>query len=809
MLFEELRHALRSLVQQPAFVMTCVLTLALGIGANTAMFSVVNTVILKPLPYPDSDGLVAVWSSPVGGRERWTSAYLDFAEWNSAGVFERMAVYNPARTTFRGTGAPIQLVGTIASADLFSVLQVQPEIGRGFSAEDDQPGGAQVVVLSHEAWERHFNSNTEVVGRQVAIGDRGATVIGVMPRGFKFPATRSQVDYYMPLTPVVGEQTQHRSDMFLRCVARLRSGETIPQAQSELSTVAGRLASTYPNTNSNRAAWVNPLAEDLVGKTRPTLLLLFGSVGFVLLIACANVANLLLARSTARRREIAVRAALGASRRRIVAQVFCESALLAVLGGLIGLLLAKWILYVMIKLQSGIVPLVSDTTLDWRVLLFTFATAVMVTLVAGIVPALVGSRVVLTDVLNDGGRGSSLGRHVRWTRSALVVSQVSLLVMLLIGGGLLVRSLAELRKVEPGFNPQNVFTVTLAPGNSKFKTADERNLYFDRVLKHLAETPGVEATACIAPIPFGLSESDTEFTIVGRPPFEPGQEPLADYRIASPDYFRVMQIPLLRGRDFSVQDRTQAPQVVIINESFAKRFFPGEDPLAHSLILGADPIDNPNPPPRQIVGVVRDAYHSSLEQPPGPEFYVPMLQEKSPSMDFVVREKPGYAGTVVANMREAMRGVDGDEYVAEPRPLTALLDQSITKHKFTVALLGVFAIEALLLAMVGIYAVMSRGVAQRTHEIGIRLALGAQVADVRSLVIKQGMSMAVMGVAIGLAGAFALTRTIQGLLFGVMPTDVTTFLAVSGIVMLVGLIACYVPARRATKVDPLVALKYE
>jgi putative ABC transport system permease protein len=807
-LLQDLRYGARMLLKQRLFTIVATLSLALGIGANTAIFSVVDSMLIRPLPYPDAERLVAIWSSPGGARNKWTSAYPDYADWrNGTQSFERMAAYNNDRATLRKSQGAALLSGLVASADLFPLLGVQPQLGRAFSAAEDQPASAPVVVLSYETWQRRFQADPNIVGSAILLGDRNVTVIGVMPPGFKFPANRAQVEYYLPLAPAMAEKAGRRSDMFLRCVARLKPGVTVAQAQTDLSLIASRLAASYPDSNANRTAWVSELREDWVGGLRPALLVLFASAGLVLLIACANVANLLLARMTARWRELAARMALGASRARIAAQLFTESALLCLGGGALGTLLATWTAHALLKLQPAGGSSFIEGGVNLRVLLFTLAASMIATIAAGVSPVLRISRVELVGALRENSRGASDDSGAIRLRSALVIAQVALSLALLVGAGLALRSLAELRKVDPGFDARRVFTVTLAPSRARFKSAGERNAYFGRVIDLLRSAPGVELAAGVSPIPFGGSETDTNFSVLGRAPAPKGQAPQADYRVATTDYFQAMKIPLRQGRVFSDADGPRSLPVVIINESFARRYFPNDDPLGKSLIIGADPKDNPNPAPRQIVGVVGDAYHSSLEAPPTPEFYVPVAQETWPSLDLVARYRQGYASSIAAAMRDAARNAGAGESVAEPRPFTALLDNSTRRREFGGFLLGAFAVVALTLATTGLYGVMSYAVARRTREIGIRIAMGAQTGDVLGLILRQGIRLALAGIVIGLLVAFALARSLASLLFGVSATDPLTFGAVSLLLAGVALASCWLPARRATKVDAMVALR--
>ena len=809
-IIQDFRFGLRVLLKQPGFTFIAVVTLALGIGANTAIFSVVNMVLLSPLPYADSNRLVAVWSSPQGARNRWTSAYPDFLDWkNNTQSFEHMAVYNADRSILRKSENLIPLVGTVASADLFRVLGVQPSIGHGFAqAEDDVNAGAD-IVLSHEIWESQFQTDPNLIGSSISLGDRSVTVIGVMPAGFKFPADRAKVDYYLPVALSSREKLPHRSDMFLRCVARLRSGASLATAQADIAIVAANLAGSYPDTNQNRTVWVNELREDLVGDTRPALLVLLGSVALVLLIACANVANLRLTQAMSRQQETAIRTALGASRSRIIRQLLVESAILAFAGGLLGLIGGRLLFSALLKLAPGNIVNLASSRFDTRVLLFTLLVVVLVAVVAGVAPALQSASASLSEQLIGAGRVSSNRPTINHTRSALVVLQIAISVTIWVGAGLLVRSFISLQKTYPGFDPRDVLAVTLAPSKARFKNANDRNLYFARMLDQLRLTPGIDKAAAIAPIPFGGSESDTNFSIVGRTPAPRGPEPLADYRVASEAYFEVMKIPVLKGRDFNNSDSPQSRPVVIINERFAERFMPNENPLGQLLIIGADPRDNPNPPAREIVGIVGDANHSSLEVPPVPEFYVPLMQDRWPTMDLVARVQPGSQQAVVLAMRESLREAEQGEYIAEPRALSVGLRQSLKQREFTLLLLASFAVLALLLATVGTFGVMSYTVQCRKHEFAIRLALGAHASDVMKLVMKQGLKLALIGVVIGLAGARLLSSLMTTLIHGVSTTDAQTFLVVALTLSFAVLFASLIPALRASTVDPLESLRHQ
>jgi putative ABC transport system permease protein len=806
-LWKDVRYAVRTIAKSPAVSVVAILALAAGIGANTAIFSVVNAVLLSPLPYAEPDRLVSVWGGRVGDEhERSSISYADFDDWRRQNrSFERMAVWNYKQQILRAGSEPVPLRGIIASADLLPMLGVQPAFGRFFTAEEDRAGAPDVVVLGYKAWKEQFNANPDVVGTSVMLGSKGVTIVGVMPEKFVFPANWSRVDYIAPAEPAIGKLAQQRSSQFIKCVAQLRRGVTVDEARSELATMCQQLAVAYPDTNTNRMAWMAPMHEDLVGDTRPALLILLGAVGLVLLIACANVANLLFARATARRREISIRAALGAGRARIVRQLLVESLLLAIVGAVAGMLLAVWGLDALVKFSPGDIPRLRNAGLDGSVLAFTAVITLVTTIAAGLAPALQLSTPSLSDALKEGSRGSTEGAGARRTRSALVAVQFALSVMLLVGAGLLVRSFLELRNVNPGFEPEGVFTVSLNPGPTTYPEADDRNRYFRQTLDTVRAAPGVDSAALIAPLPFSGWEMSTSFTVDGKPMPAPGDEPSADIRYVSSDYFTTMKIPVVRGRAFDERDTKESTPVAVVNETFARKFFPNEEAVGQHLTVGADPTDNPNPPSREIVGVVGDAYHESLDAKPGPEYYIPYTQDDGATYWVAARG----AGVTAAGLREAVRSVDRNIYIEAPEPLTENIGDSINRQRFNTLLLGLFAAVALLLATVGIYGVMSYAVARRTHDIGIRMALGASAGRIMREVVGQGIGMALAGTAVGLAGAFALCRALESLLFGVTATDPVTFAIVTGVLLAVALAACFIPARWAARVDPMIALRDE
>ncbi len=809
-LWQDLRYGVRMLAKKPGFTAIAVLTLALGTGANTAIFSVVNTVLLRPLPFEHPEQLVTPWGNRDKGEQQRVVSYPDFVDWrDQTRTLEQVAAYNLVATHLRGEGEPELLSGAAVSADLFPLLGVRLALGRAFTRDEDQPGSAPVIILGYGVWQRRFGSDPNIIGKEVILGNRGATVLGVLPAGFRFPVQATKTDFLQPLAPVMGERVKRRSSYSMRVVARLKPGVTLEQAQAEMRTIAQRLEQQYPDENYRLGVDLVPLHEDIVGSTRPALLMLLSAVGFVLLIACANVANLLLARAAARRKETAIRAALGASRACILRQLLTESLLLSLLGGTLGLLLALWGVDLLVAVSPRDIPRLQDVALDARVLGFATLISIMTGIIFGLAPALQASKTDLNEVLKEGSRGSTEGIRRNRVRSLLIVCEVALSVLVLIGAGLLVKSFLRLREVNPGFDPRHVLTTSLSLGVARYPQGEQQRDFFQKILQRIRALPGIESAGVINPLPFGGSSSSNTFTIEGRPPLDPGETPHSYYRAISPDYFRTMGIPLLKGRAFTERDVKDQPPVLIINETLARRFFAGEDPLGKRIIIGFDPIDNPNSPPREIVGVVGDVRHAGLDVKSGAEYYVPYLQAPERNMDLVVRATPGSPPSTAASIRSAIREVDKDQYIPDIQPMEQLLAESVARRRFSMLLTGLFAALALTLAAVGIYGVISYSVTQRTHEIGVRIALGARTQDVLRLVVGQGMILTSIGVAVGVAVALVVTRVMVSLLYGVSATDPTTFAGISLLLTMVALVACYIPARRATKVDPMVALRYE
>lgn len=810
-LWQDVRYAVRMLLKKPGFTAVVIITLALSIGANTAIFSVVSAVLLRPLPYADPEQLVMIWmrgaDDPSG---RIPASYPDVLDYKSQSrSFSHIAAYTIGSTTLAGNGdhEPELLRGARVTADLFPVLNAEPSIGRAFSAQEDQTGAAPVVVISHGLWQRRFGANPSIVGRQVTLNGMSTTVLGVMPPDFKFPGwTDEQFEFLMPLNSAASltKMLSTRAAQFLSVIARLKPGVTREQAAAEVSAIAQRLEQAYPETNTNRKARLVSLQEDIVGDIRPALLVLLGAVGLVLLIACANVGNLLLARASSRNREIAVRTALGASRTRVVRQLLTESLLLAALGGALGLLLAGWGIDLLMTAAPADLPRLTEVNLDVGVLGFTLVVAVLTGVAFGLAPALQASKLNLNESLKEGGRSGGEGARRNHVRSLLVISEVALSLVLLVGAGLLIKSFWQLLQTDPGYRTDRVLTTGIPAPRTKYPEPSQVATFYQEVLRHIEALPGTTAAGYVSLLPLGGNDIWNSFEIEGRPPSAPGSRTEARSQVASPNYFDTINIPVLRGRVFTERDANNMPPVIVVNETFARRYFPGEDPVGKRLVFSGD-----NPVRREIVGVVGDVRHQGLDKEASPEYYLSYLQSPNYNLKLVVRSASADPGDLASAVRGVIREVDKDQLVGEMKTMETLVAESVAPRRFNMTLLGVFATVALVLASIGIFGVISYSVTQRTREIGIRMALGAQKGDVLRIVIKQGMTLALVGVMLGLLGAFALTRVMSSLLYGISATDPLTFTTVALLLTTTALLACYIPARRATKVDPLVALRYE
>ena len=804
-LWQDLSFGARMLLKKPGFTAVAVLALALGIGANTAIFSVVKAVLLNPLPYRNPDQLVWIWeSNPSNDIPQEPASLPNYDDWrNQARSFSGMAAFAQTALTLTSKGEPERISGTAVTANFFSVLSVEPALGRSFLPEENSPGKNRVVILSNSLWQRRFGGNSNVVGQTLTLNGNPYTVIGIAPAGFKnpAPAQRHPAEMWVPLT-INLEQAQRRSD-FLNVVARLNSGVGLEQARAEMQTITSRLAQQYPETNTGWGVTIIPLHERLVGDTRLALLVLMGIVGFLLLIACANMANLLLARSAARQQEIAIRTALGAGRRRLVRQLLTESVLLALSGGALGALLAMWSVEALVALRPVDLPRLDEVGLDWKVLTFTLAVSLITGVVFGLLPALYATSPNLTELLKEGGRSATEGVRGSRLRSSLVISEIALAMMLLIGAGLMIRSFLRLQEVDPGFNPEGILAIDLSLPASKYREDRQIVAFFHQLTGRLSTLPGVEGAAVVSALPLAGGDITT-FSIEGRPEPPPSQVIDAEYRVVSPGYFTTMGIPLVRGSGFTEHHTAEVPAVTIINETMARQFWPGEDPIGQRINLG-----NPARSPwRTIIGIVKDIRNEGLDREPYPQMYAPYAQFPRRSMTLVARAASAPLG-LVPSIRRELTGVDQDQPLYNVRTMEQVMAESIARRRFNMLLITIFASVGLILAVVGVYGVISYSVTQRTHEIGIRLALGAQSKDVLKLVVKHGMASVFIGMSVGLVGAVTLTRVMESLIFGVSTTDPVTFTAVTALLTLVALLACYIPARRATKVDPMIALRYE
>ncbi|MFL6255011.1 MAG: ABC transporter permease [Pyrinomonadaceae bacterium] len=806
-LLQDVRYAGRTLLKSPGFALVAVAALALGIGANTAIFSVVKAVLLSPLPYPEPEQLVWVREiNPGADIPDEPASMPNYNDWRTqAGSFEGVAAFGYAGGTItEGDREPERVAGLSTSANFFQVVGVAPALGRGFLPEEEQTGHNRVVVISHGLWQRRFGSDPNVVGRQITITGNVHTIVGVAPAGFRTPVPGPKPpDLWFPIAFRFDESLR-RSD-FLNVVGRLKAGATVEQARAELESVAARLAQEHPGTNAGWTVKVEPLHERVVGNVRQALWVLMGVVGFLLLIACANVANLLLARAAVRQKEIAVRSALGARRGRLVRQFLTESVLLALAGGALGVVLAAWGVELLVALSPGNIPRLEEVGLDARVLAFTFGVSALTGIVFGLLPALSASKTDLSVSLKEGGsRGSTAGAGARRLRSALVVSEIAITVVLLTGAGLMIRSFMAVQSVDPGFRPERIVTFDFALPMTKYKEEAQRAAFYEQLTTRVASLPGVERAAVVDALPLSGGGSVLGFVVEGRPPLPPEQVQDADFFSVTPDYFDVMGIPLVRGERLSERHRADVPDVTVINEAMARRYFPGEDPIGKRLNLG----DPANTPWMTVIGIVRDARTGGLDKEPYPQMYVPAAQSPSRAGTFVARTS-GEPTSIAPALRRELAAIDRDLPLYNMSTMERVLSDSISRRRFQMILIAAFAGVGLLLAAVGIYGVISYSVAQRRHEIGVRMALGARAANILRLVVGQGLGLTLAGVGLGLAGAFVLTRVLASLLYGVSATDPLTFACVSLALLGVALLACLVPARRATKVDPMIALRYE
>jgi putative ABC transport system permease protein len=790
------------LLKNPVFTAVALIALSLGVGANTAIFSVVNGVLLSPLPYPHPDQLAMVWGDnrEQGIRDDITS-YPNFLDWRDRNkTFHGMAGFRDYAINLTGAGEPEELRGAAVTSNFFQLMGVNPAMGRGFTIEEEQPGKDKIIVLSHGLWQRRFGGDPGIMNKTISLNGEQATVIGIMPPGFQFP---EKAEFWAPLTPNERMRAS-RGAFWLTVIGRLKAGVTQAQAQADMAVIAGQLEQQYPGPNAGMGVNVVLLKDQVVGNIRTALLVLLCAVAFVLLIACANVANLLLARAATRQREIAVRAALGATRLRIIRQLLTESVLLSIVGGALGLLLARWGIVFLLKLSPANIPRLDNIQLNARVLAFTFGLSLLIGLLFGLAPALQTSQFDISETMKEGGRGSG-SPGIQRIRSALIVAEFALTLTLLIGAGLLIRSFWHLQQINPGFKTDRLLTLQLGLPRTKYREGAQAITFYQQLQERLAAIPGVESASATSTILLPKLPASSGFSIENRPPDPNETQVELPFDSVLPNYFQTMGIQLLRGRAFTAGDARDTPGVAIVNETFVKRYFPGDDPIGKRFTFGDT---NNNPRWISIVGVVRDTKRQGLDAPIRIESWLPHAQSPSGKMQIVIRTA-GDPQTLVGAVREAVWSLDRDLPIQKAQTMGQILDESVAPRRLNMLLLGLFAAIALILAAVGIYGVMSYIVTQRTHEIGVRVALGAQTGNVIRLVVGQGMKLALLGAGAGMITTVVLTRLMSALLFGVSATDPLTFVATALLLLMVALLACWTPARRATKVDPMTALRYE
>jgi putative ABC transport system permease protein len=815
-LLQDLRYGLRMLVKNRAFSVVAIFALALGIGANTAIFSVVNAVLLRPLPYRNSDRMVMLWGNfQKLGIERTRAKAAEYEDYRAQNQsFDRIAAFSLDDLTLTGSDRAENLVGARVTASLFTLLGAQALTGRVVLPEDNQMGRNNVAVLSHGFWQRRLGGDQNVIGQTLTLNGQIHTIVGVMPAGFQFPhedlVSAGRIDLWTPLAFTPEQITERRRPYYLNVVARLKAGVTLEEARADLAAIARRMdqpGSSYRGPNNADGGWrvtVNPIQEEVVGGSRRALIVLFIAVGLVLLIACANVANLLLARATARQREMAIRSALGASRARIIRQLLIESLLLAVVGGAAGLLLALWGVESLTSLGPANLPRVKEIGVDGSALAFTTLVSILTGLIFGLAPAWQASKPEVTRMLKEGGVGAIGGWRRASIRNALVVAEIAVALVVLIGAGLMINSLLRLQRVNPGVAADKLLTAYLNLPATKYGEPAQAAAFYQELLRKVESLPGAESASLGTVLPLGGQHVNDPFVIEGRP-LDFNNAPVAGWQRVTPNHFRTLGIQLIAGRDFTERDNTEASPVVIISEQMARRYWPNENPIGKRVTLGLPRPDNPW---STIVGVVRDVRRRTDESKPEPDWYLPYFRQPSRDMYLFVRAASDPASLASA-VREQVREIDREQPVTEVRTMNEVVAATTASRRFNTLALGVFAAVALILAALGVYGVISYSVTQRTQEIGVRMALGARGRDVLRLVVRQAMALVAIGVVIGLIAAIAFTRVMKSLLFEVSVTDPLTFAAISLLLAVIALLACWIPARRAAKADPMIALRHE
>ncbi len=816
MLWQDIRYGLRVMRKNPGFIAIAVFALALGVGANTAIFSVVNAVLLNPINYENPDQLVMVWEKSVkrGFGQIPTSVpnFTDLRTDNRS--LADLGAFADSNFNLTGGDQPERVIAVRVTASLLSLVGIKPHRGRLFLSGEDQPQASRVLILSHSLWQRSFGANENIVGQTVALNGDSYTVVGIMPASFKFPPAFSatvassqyampNADLWVPMTPDANATARDIRTLFM--IGRLKPGVNASAAQADMNVVASRLQKEYAAADADMQVDVVPLRQQITGDIRLALIVLFGAVGCVLLIACANVANLLLAKASGRQKEVAIRTAMGATRLRIIRQLLTEGLMLGLAGGLLGSVLAVLVLRQLVIFSPANVSIPENIGIDWKVLAFTLVLSLVTSFVFGLAPALQASRLDLTETLKEGGRGNSGGSKQNRLRSLLVITEVALALVLLIAAGLMIKSFLRLQSVNPGFNPENLITLEMQLPENKYADKERQRIFQQQLVQRIAQIPGVQKVGTVDNLPFSGNEFNAGLTIEGQPPLNAAERPRAFLRNVSPHYFESMEIPLRKGRTFADSDNGNAPGAAIVNETAARKFWPNEEPLGKRFKRGRPDSQNPW---MTVVGLVSPVSHTSLQVASQPEVYLPFQQNPGLNLTLVARTQSdprSFAGVV----RREVAALDKDLPVSNIKFMDEIIGKSVAQPRVYALLLGIFAGLALILATIGIYGVMSYTVIQRTHEIGIRMALGARPRDVLKLIVKQGMILGGTGILIGLFVSFAFTRVLASQLYGVNATDPLTFAAISLLLMLVAVAACYIPALRATKVDPMVAVRYE